>query len=123
MSTPKTDAERMRAVGLFDLHGDLTGMLRAVADFFEQHGIDRPLSLAQHFDTQRGWVADIELTPTQFLAVLADYPMPVSLEPAAGEDGTVLAMTCPLRAATLRATLPLTSAAAHVTAAGLLLTA
>lgn len=114
-----TDHDRIRAVGLFDLHEDLSGLLRAVADFFETHGVRSPVSFGQRFDPSRGWLADIALTPADFLRILQGYPMPVRITPGEGS----LALETDLRAGVLRCTLPLHKLQAHVTDGGLLLKA
>jgi|JI7StandDraft_1071085.scaffolds.fasta_scaffold861377_2 hypothetical protein len=103
------EADAIRAVGLFDLHDHLAGLLKAVAAFLEQHRISAPVSYAHRHSESRGWQADLELRPADFQRVLRDYPMPVTIEPHPGQPGALWLRT-ELRAGTLSASLPLPSA-------------
>lgn len=117
MSTQQTDAERMREVGLFDLPQTLPELLKAVADFFERHDITEPETFQYTKVPNRGWAAQLHLTPRDYLRVTHGYPLaPVS---TLSESGSLL-LTTELRAGTVSTTVALDELTPSITADGIL---
>jgi hypothetical protein len=117
MPNPSEDAERIRAIGLFDLQDTLPGLLHALADFFTRHRVAAPVEVSWRRDPSRGWQAEIELTAADYLRVVEGYPMPTTARPS----GEQLRLETELRAARLIAHLPLAEAQAHVSGGALVL--
>lgn len=117
MSSPNADAERIRAIGMFDLQDTLPGLLSALADFFTRHRIAAPVGVSWRQDPSRGWQAEIELTTADYLRIVDGYPMPTAVR-AAGDQ---LHLETELRAARLVAHLPLGALQAHVSGGALVL--
>jgi hypothetical protein len=120
MSQAMDEAAAIRAVGLFDLHESLSGLLKAVSAFLDQHRIASPVAYAHRHSGARGWQADLELTPADFLRVLRDYPMPVRIELRPDLEGA-LRLHTDLRAGTLSTTVAISALVGQVRAEGLVL--
>jgi hypothetical protein len=117
MPTPTEDAERIRAIGLFDLQETLPGLLQALADFFTRHRVAAPVDVSWRRDPSRGWQAEIELSAADYLRVVEGYPMPTSVS-ATTEH---LRLETELRAARLIAHLPFSAAQGHISGGALVL--
>jgi hypothetical protein len=112
MTEHTNPADAMRDVGLFELHDSLASLLREVAVFLEKHRIAEVVDFSQRHEPSRGWQAELELHPADFLRVLSGYPMPIQITPQA--RGGALLLQTDLRAATVSATLPLNAVEAYI---------
>jgi hypothetical protein len=115
MSSLNADAERIRAMGMFDLQDTLPGLLSALADFFTRHRVAAPVGVTWRQDPSRGWQAEIELTAADYLRIVEGYPMPTAVRTA----GDQLHLETELRAARLVAHLPLAASQAHISGGAL----
>jgi hypothetical protein len=119
MSDPQAIAEKLKSIGLFDLQPTLPGLLKAIAEYLERHRVSQPEDVSWRHDSSRGWQARIRLSPTDFLAVMAQHVMPVRLKPFG--DGASVELETDLRAGVISAVVALDQLEGTMTPQGLLL--
>ena len=77
MSNQKSQNDRVRDFGLYELQPSLPGLLAEVVQFFEKHRIEKPLAF-KPVEGSRGWMAEIHLTWSDLSRILDGFPIAAS---------------------------------------------